>query len=118
MNEKPATRRSITQGSIIKFDLDPVKGHEQAGYRPALVMSNETYNKKTPFLIVCPITNTKRGYPLHVELDERTKTTGVILCDQPRVIDRSARKPRFVENIPSDILDQCVEIVSACIARS
>jgi mRNA interferase MazF len=110
------SKRKITQGAIIKLDFDPTKGHEQAGFRPALVVSNEGYNQKTPFFIVCPITNTQRGYPLHVSLDKRTKTTGVVLCDQIRVIDKNARKPEFIESLPADLLSSCIEIVSACTA--
>jgi mRNA interferase MazF len=85
----------IKQGSIVWFSLDPTKGHEQKGYRPSLVVSNDDYNEMTPFVIVCPITNTNRGYPLHKPLDERTKTTGVVLCDQPRVIRQGGAAGEF-----------------------
>ncbi len=64
------------QGDIIYLDFDPQAGHEQKGRRPALVVSNYTYNKITRMALVCPITNTDRGFPLHVGLDSRTQSTG------------------------------------------
>ena len=88
-------------------------GHEQAGYRPALVVSNNTFNTRTAFVIVCPITNTIRDFPLHVNLDSRTKTTGCVLCEQPKVVDLNARKFQFVESVPTDILQNVIDILFA-----
>ena len=79
------------QGDIVFLDFYPQAGHEQKGTRPALVVSNKTYNKFTNMAIVCPITNTYRDFPLHVKLDERTKTTGVIMCEQLKALDFHAR---------------------------
>ena len=76
----------VKQGTIIKVNLNPRAGHEQAGYRPAVVVSNGTFNAKTNMVIVCPITNTMNHFPLHVPLDERTKTTGCILCEHIRAL--------------------------------
>lgn len=53
----------VKQGDIIKINLDPRAGHEQAGYRPAVVVSNNFFNKVTNMTIVCPITNTNKEYP-------------------------------------------------------
>ena len=64
-----------------KINFNPQSGHEQAGYRPAVVISNDIFNEKARLSIVCPITNTNNDFPLHVPLDTRTKTTGVILCE-------------------------------------
>lgn len=77
----------VKQGDIIKVNLNPKAGHEQAGYRPAVVISNNTFNKMARLAILCPITNTKNNFPLHIPLDERTKTTGVILCEHIRAVD-------------------------------
>ena len=60
--------------------------------------------------IVCPITNTNRDFPLHVSLDERTKTTGVIMCEQAKSLDIMARESSFLEKSPQDILDEVLDI--------
>lgn len=101
----------VKQGSIIKINFNPQSGHEQAGYRPALVVSNDFFNKKTNMTIVCPITNTHNKFPLHVPLDSRTVTTGVILCEQLRSLDIEAREYHFIEMVPGDILENVIDIV-------
>lgn len=103
----------IKQGDIIKFDFNPTIGHEQAGYRPAVVISNETFNSHTNLLIVLPVTNSNNKFPLHVPLDERTKTIGFILCEHPKSIDQTARKIKMVEALPKDILKKTIKIVKA-----
>ena len=101
------------QGDIIAMDFSPAQGHEQAGYRPALVVSRRLYNEKTGFIVVCPITNTRKPFPMRVWLDGKTMTTGDILCDQLRTIDTAARSPRFIEKIPEDLLMKIIELVSS-----
>lgn len=99
------------QGDIILLELDPRTGHEQKGSRPAFVVSNHTFNQFTRMAIVCPITNTKRGFPLHVLLDGRTKTKGVIMCEQAKSLDIVARNATFLGKAPQDILEEVVDIV-------
>ena len=99
------------QGDIVFLNFDPQAGHEQKGKRPALVVSNYTYNKFTDIAIVCPITNTNRNFPLHVELDERTKTTGVIMCEQLKALDIHARNVLFHEKAPKDIMEEVVDVL-------
>lgn len=103
----------VKQGDIIKVSFDPNSGHKQAGYRPALVVSNDEFIKRTKLAIVCPITNTNNSFPLHVPLDARTSTTGVVLCEHVRTLDLQARKSRFVERVPDDILKLVTDIISA-----
>ena len=62
------------QGDLVMMDFNPQAGHEQAGRRPALVVSNQAFHRYTRMAIVCPITNQIKDYPMHVKLDERTKT--------------------------------------------
>ena len=107
----------INQGDIIYISFDPTKGHEQQGTRPAVVISNNEYNKETSFRVVFPISTTDRNYFLYVDLDERTKTQGKILADQIRILDIKARPYKFVEKIPEDILDHLIEIAIATIER-
>jgi len=103
----------VDQGSIIKMDFEPHVGHEQAGYRPALVVSNHMFNAKTNTAIVCPITHTDNHFPLHVHLDERTQVDGVILCEQVKSLDITSRGFTVVEAVPDDILQQVLDIVIA-----
>ena len=101
----------VKQGDIIKVDLSPRFGHEQAGYRPAVVISNDFFNQRTNMTIACPITNTNRPFPLHVPLDARTQTTGVILCEHVRALDLAARQYKVIESLPADILQTVIDIV-------
>lgn len=103
----------VKQGDIIKVSLDPTTGHEQAGYRPAVVVSNDFFNKKTNLVIVCPITNTNNRFPLHIPLDERTATTGVILCEHIRTLDLNSRPHTVVESLPQDMLRKVIDTVFA-----
>lgn len=105
------------QGDILYLQFDPQAGNEQKGKRPALVISNNTYNKFTKMAIVCPITNTNNKFPLHVELDQRTKTTGVILCEQVKSLDIHARDAAYCEKAPMDIVDEVIDIVFGFIEK-
>lgn len=101
----------VKQGTIIKINFNPQAGHEQAGYRPAVVISNEIFNEKAKLSIVCPITNTNNHFPLHISLDERTKTTGVILCEHIKALDLNSRTYQEIEELPNDILKQVINVV-------
>ena len=103
----------VKQGDIIKVSFDPNSGHEQAGFRPALIISNNEFIKRTKLAVVCPITNTFNGFPLHVPLDGRTSTTGAILCEHIRTLDLNSRKSRYIERVPEDILKRVTDIVAA-----
>ena len=100
-----------TQGDIIIMDFDPQKGHEQRGRRPALVVSNNIYNRHCKLAMVCPITNTDKAHAFHIRLDDRTQTKGVILCDQVRAMDIGARNAVYEENAAGDIIDRAIELV-------
>lgn len=99
------------QGDIIFLEFDPQTGHEQKGRRPAFVVSNNTFNQLTKIAIVCPITNTNREFPLHVPLDERMKTTGVVMCEQAKSLNITARNASFLEKAPKDTLEEVVDIL-------
>ncbi len=107
----------VDQGTIIKLNFNPQAGHEQAGYRPAVVISNNIFNEKTNLTIVCPITNTNNHFPLHIPLDSRTQTTGVILCEHIKALDLTTRKFQIVETLPNDILENVIDIVYSEIER-
>jgi len=99
------------QGDIITLEFNPQAGHEQKGHRPALVVSNNIFNNYTGIAVVCPITRTNRGFPLHVSLDERTATTGVIMCEQAKSLDIKARKAVYKEKAPADIVKEVADIL-------
>jgi mRNA interferase MazF len=101
----------VKQGDIIKLNFNPQSGHEQAGFRPAVVISNDFFNEKVNMTIVCPITNTNRSFPLHIALDDRTKTTGFVLCEHIKSIDLEARSYHYVERIPQDLLEEIISTV-------
>ncbi|NLJ59095.1 MAG: type II toxin-antitoxin system PemK/MazF family toxin [Tissierellia bacterium] len=107
----------VKQGDIIKLDLDHQAGHEQAGYRPAVVISNDFFNSKVNLTIVCPITNTKRAFPLHIPLDNRTITTGFVSCEHIKALDLNARRYKVIERIPDDLLEEIISTVFSQIAR-
>ena len=100
------------QGDIVMLNFNPQAGHEQAGRRPALVVSNQSFHRYTGLAIFCPITNQIKNYPLHVRLDARTKTTGEILCEHIKSLDYNARKIAFVEKLPDDLLEEVLDRVS------
>ena len=101
----------VKQGDIIKINFNPQSGHEQAGYRTALIINNEVFLKKTNLAIVCPVSTTSNKFPLHVPLDERTTTTGSILCQHIRTLDIISRGYVFVEHLPQDILEEVLDII-------
>jgi mRNA interferase MazF len=104
----------VKQGDIIKLDLSPTIGHEQSGYRPAVVISNDFVLSRTNMVYIAPITNSIRHFPLHVVLDDRTKTTGEILCEQVKAVDLNARQSTLVEHLPDDILEKVLTRVISC----
>lgn len=100
------------QGDIITLDFNPQAGHEQKGHRPALVVSNHTFNRRTGIAIVCPITNTERHFPLHIPLGEKTSVTGVVMCEQVKSLDVTARNAVFKEKAPSDIVEEILDVIA------
>ena len=103
----------VKQGSILKVNLNPTSGHEQKGYRPVLVISGNQFNSiSNDIVIVCPISNTNHKFPLHIPLDNRTTTTGVVICDQVRTLDLTARPYKYIEDVPEDIINDVVSMVN------
>ena len=115
----PATARPVkasakkgyipTRGDIVRMNLDPVKGHEQSGERPVIVLSLDVFNAQTSQIFICPITNTDRGRkPFEVRFVNHPKVTGVALVDQCRYVDFNSRLIRFVAKCPPKILEAVV----------
>jgi mRNA interferase MazF len=96
------------RGDVVWLDYDPQRGHEQAGKRPALVVSPSDYNKKVGLALCYPITSQIKGYPFEVRIS-LSKIDGVVLADQIKSLDWKARKSRFIETAPEEILDEAKE---------
>lgn len=75
------------------------------------MISNNIFNEKTKLSILCPITNTNNNFPLHIPLDKRTKTTGVILCEHIKALDLTSRTYQAIEELPKDILKNVIDVV-------
>jgi mRNA interferase MazF len=102
----------VNQGDIIKINFNPQSGHEQAGNRPAVVVSNSVFNMKTRMAIVCPITNTDNGFPLHIPL-VNMETTGFVLCEHIRSLDVDSRGYVKIESMPKNLLKKVLDVVFA-----
>lgn len=89
------------RGDVIWVDFDPQAGHEQAGRRPALIVSPQAYNRKVGLVLLCPITNQRKGYPFEVPLPKGLKVAGVVLADQVKSMDWRARRAEFCCKAPA-----------------
>lgn len=88
--------------------MNPQAGHEQAGRRPALVLSPAAYNRKVGLAILCPITGQVKGYPFEVQLPKGLPVEGVILSDQAKSLDWKAREAVFVCRLPTDTVHEAL----------
>jgi mRNA interferase MazF len=94
------------RGDIIKADFGLGQaGHEQSGWRPALVLTSGIYNKASGLAVVAPITNQVKGYPFEVNLPIGHKITGIILADAVKSIDWRERKARFYDKAPAVVIN-------------
>ena len=103
------------KGDLIALTFDPQSGHEQRGRRPALVVSNDLFNKHTGLCIVCPITNTHRDYPFHVSIPTGQDVTGFVMVEQVKSIDFRSRKAKRIGRAPERVLEEALSILDACI---
>ena len=92
------------RGDIVKMSFDPQSGHEQAGWRPALVVSPALYNRASSLALLCPITSRAKGYPFEVALPDGLAVSGVILTDQIRSLDWRARRAKLVDRAPMPVV--------------
>ncbi len=96
-------------GDIVWLTLSPQAGHEQAGRRPALILSPRGYNGKTSLALLCPITSRVKGYPFEVGLPSGGTVTGVVLADQVKSLDWRARGTRFEAQAPPQVVAEVLE---------
>lgn len=103
------------QGDIVYINFQPQRGHEQKGRRPALVINNQLLSEKSSLAFFLPITNVARDYPTHIKLDERTVTTGAIMCEQLKSLDYKTRGVEYIEKLPNDSLTTVKRVLQAII---
>lgn len=103
------------QDDIIAITFDPQSGHEQKGSRPALVVSKGLFNRSTGLAIVCPLTNTDRGFPFHLPVPASSSLTGFIMVEQVKSVDFSTRRAKRIESASDELLANVLSILDACI---
>lgn len=103
-------------GDIVIIDFNPQAGHEQAGKRPALVLSSKRFNQTTGFAWVCPITNQAKNYPFGVKVMGSSKASGVILADQLKSLDWVARNLHTVDKVNANCIQAVKELVATILA--
>ncbi len=101
------------RGDAVWMDFNPQSGHEQAGHRPAVVLSPRAYNDIVGLAVVCPITNQKKGYPFEVDIPDGSPVTGVILADQVKSLDWRARNATWAGELPAQTLNETLELLQA-----
>jgi mRNA interferase MazF len=89
------------RGDVVWLSFSLQAGHEQAGRRPALIISPRAYNQRVGLAISCPITSQVKGYPFEVSLGSEGRTRGVVLSDQVKILDWRARRAEFIERAPA-----------------
>lgn len=94
------------RGDVVWINFNPQAGHEQAGKRPAFVLSPASYNRKVGLALLCPITNKIKGYPFEVDLPKGLPVSGTILSDQLKSLDWQARNAEFICRLPDEITQQ------------
>jgi mRNA interferase MazF len=94
------------RGDVIWITLNPQAGHEQAGGRPAVVLSPGAYNSKVGLATLCPITSQVKGYPFEVRIPDGLPVRGVILADQVKSLDWRARNAERMGTLPPDVIKE------------
>ncbi len=100
------------RGDIVWLAFDPQAGHEQAGRRPALVVSPAAYNGKTGLALFCPITSQVKGYPFEISLPPGSAVSGVVLSDQLKSLDWRVRQAELICAMPNDLVLTVLKRVS------
>ncbi|HEX3728500.1 MAG TPA: endoribonuclease MazF [Opitutaceae bacterium] len=101
------------RGDLVWINFDPQAGHEQAGRRPALILSPKAYNQKSGLMLACPITRQAKGLRFEVMLDDDDTVSGVVLSDHLRSMDWKARRAERFGRISSKTLEQVHDRVGA-----
>jgi mRNA interferase MazF len=103
------------RGDVVNVDFSPQSGKEQAGRRPALVLSPAEYNQKVGLCICCPVTSKVKGYPFEVDLTKTPGITGSVLADQVSSIDWQTRNASRISRAPNLVLERVVGKINTLI---
>jgi mRNA interferase MazF len=105
------------RGDAVWISLDPQAGHEQAGRRPALVLSPSAYNGRVGLALLCPITSQLKGYPFEVPIPAGSTVTGVVGADQVKSLDWRARKAVRIGAVPEEVVTQVLQRLQTLLAE-
>jgi mRNA interferase MazF len=108
-----APRYVPERGDLVWLEFSPQSGHEQAGRRPAVMLSPRTYNGKVGLCLACPVTSQQKGYPFEVAIPAGLPIAGVILADQIKSLDWRARKVAFIASLPDAAVDELLAKATA-----
>ena len=97
------------RGDAVWIDMNPQAGHEQAGRRPAIVLSPVSYNSKVGLVLFCPVTNQIKGYPFEVNIPPGLKITGAALSDQIKSLDWKISNTEFYDKIPDTMISEILK---------
>jgi len=97
------------RGDVVWITLNPQSGHEQAGRRPAVVLSRGIYNEKVELAILCPVTNQIKGYPFEVLMPDGFPVSGVILADQIKSLDWRVRDAEWICTLPPRVVVEVLQ---------
>lgn len=103
------------RGDVVWVPLDLQAGHEQAGRRPAVVLSPQAYNRRVGLALLCPITSKAKGYPFEVALPDGFPIGGVVLADQVKSLDWRARKCKRIQSLPGGFMNEVLQKLGALI---
>lgn len=101
------------RGDVVWLNFTPQSGHEQAGHRPALVVTPKAYNKKTGLMVCCPITNQVKGYPFEVVIEGNANVSGAVLSDQLKSLDWQARQAAHKGRVDDAVLREVLGKIAA-----
>jgi mRNA interferase MazF len=104
------------RGDIAWLDFSPHLGHEQAGRRPALVLTEQKYNALSKLAVVCPISSKQKGYLFEVKLPPELRTQGVVIADHVRSVSWTDPHIEYKESVPPEVLDEVLARVTALLA--
>jgi len=105
------------RGDVVWLTFNPQAGHEQAGRRPAVVLSPLSYNAKVGLALLCPITSQIKGYPFEVSIPDGLPIAGAILADQLKSLDWRARNAAFVCTLPTTVTSEVLQKVGLLLAE-
>jgi mRNA interferase MazF len=102
------------KGDFIAVTFDPQSGHEQKGRRPALVVSNDLFNKHTGLAIVCPVTSADRQFPFHIPIVNVPNVSGFVMTEQVKSIDFRSREAKRIGKASEEVLSEVLAVLDAC----